>query len=440
MKCAKCGMELSPSAQRCSRCGEAVSPEFNYKNMERELLHTVWEEETINGISGSSMLYQQQEQPQALRKMDNQKGMRTIKDQNAYDEMDEMDDEYEEEPGKHPGKLAVSLLASAAVFAGLAFFLHNFSTDYEYEKTEAEYQNCLTLMAKEDYPGAMDSVDLLLGEESDSLAYLALKNTICEKSGDSKQQMETLKQIIRLDADNYQAYEKLLELYLAEEDQEGIEKLAADAPNSAIASMLSEYLVDTPYLVLTPGVYDASQTLEITSENGNSIYYTLDGSSPQEYGVLYSAPISLEQDYIYSVRAICKNERGAYGDEASGDYQIGINAVNRVTGPGTMSGAENGSGTETVTGSDSAAVQLEQPQVYPQSGTYTSQQQITIDVPIGYQAYYSWSLGDALTSQNGTLYTGGITMPEGNSVLSVIVTDANGSSSAVKQVSYTYQP
>ena len=49
------------------------------------------------------------------------------------------------------------------------------------------------------------------------------------------------------------------------------------------------------------------------------------------------------------------------------------------------------------------------------------------------------SLGTALTPQNGTLYTGGITMPEGSSVLSVILTDANGSSSDVTQVSYTYQ-
>ena len=79
------------------------------------------------------------------------------------------------------------------------------------------------------------------------------------------------------------------------------------------------------------------------------------------------------------------------------------------------------------------------PQVYPQSGTYTTQQQITIDVPIGCQAYYSWSLGTALTPQNGTLYTGGITMPKGSSVLSVILTYANGSSSDVTQVSYTYQ-
>ena len=436
MKCTKCGMEVAASARTCSRCGEAVSLEFNYKNMEKELLHTVWEEETIHGISEAAMRYEQPKQLQTPAASKNQKGMRTIKNQNQFEEFGEMEEmEDDELPQKQPAKLALSVLAGAAVFGGLAFFLHNFSTDYVYEKKETQYLNCLEMMANEDYPGALDSVDLLLKEESDSLDYLGLKNTICEQSGDSKLQKETLQKIISLDADNYQAYEKLLALYLEEEDQKSIEKLAADAPNSAIAAMLGEYLVDTPYLELTPGVYDASQTLAITSEGGNSIYYTLDGSSPEEKGMLYANPIPLEQNYIYSVRAVCKNERGAYGDETSGEYQIGIDAVNRFSN--NAEGSENGitDGSGAVTG-----IQIAQPEVYPQSGTYTTQQRITIDVPIGYKAYYSWAAADALMPQNGTLYTGGITMPEGNSVLSVIITDGNGNSSQVKQVSYTYQP
>ncbi|MDE7314017.1 MAG: chitobiase/beta-hexosaminidase C-terminal domain-containing protein [Eubacterium sp.] len=395
-----------------------MKDEFNYKNMEKELLHAVWEEETIRGIQGDSLLYQQA--------VSNQKGMSKIKEYDNYNQ--EYEQEYEQTDGpppKQPAKLVAALLASTAAFAGLAFFLHNFSTEYVYETKEAEYQNCLVSMTKKEYPKALASVESLLESESDNLAYLALKNTICEQSGDHKGQKSTLKKIIRLDADNFQAYEKLLALYLEEENQNGIEKLAADAPTSAIASMLSEYLVDAPYLVLTPGVYDAGQTLSITSERGNDIYYTLDGSSPEENGIRYASPVSLEQGYIYSVRAVCKNERGAYGDEAVGDYQIGINAVNYVAETGNADGMES-----TAPGT---------PEIYPQSGTYTSQQQITIDVPIGYQAYYSWSLGTALTPQNGTLYTGGITMPEGNSVLSVILTDANGNSSEVKQASYTYQ-
>lgn len=417
MKCAKCGAELSASARTCSRCGAAVPQEFNYSNMEKELLHTVWEEETINGISGGSMLYGQET-------VTEQKGLSTIKEQNAYEEMDDMD-ETDQEPVKQPGKLILSLLAVAAVFGGLAFFLSNFQTDYVYGKTEETYKNCLDLMAKEDYKGALDVVDTLLQEEPDSLAYLALKNTITEKGKERKEQKKTLKQIIKLDADNYEAYKRLLEMYLETGNQAGIEKLAADAPNSTIAAMLSEYLVDTPYLELTPGVYDASQMLAITSERGNSIYYTLDGSSPQEKGILYSEPFPLEQGYLYAVRAVCKNERGAFGDITAGDYQIGINAVNYVASPQTGTSTDG---------------QIGEPQVYPASGTYTTQQRITIDVPIGYQAYYSWVSEAELTPETGTLYTGGITMPEGNSVLSVMITDGNGNTSTVKQVSYTYQP
>lgn len=410
--------------------------EFNYKNMEKELLHTVWEEETIHGISAATMLCEQPKQLQTPADSKDRKGMRTMKKQNQLEEFGEMEEMDEDElPQKQPAKLALSVLAAAAVFGGLTFFLHNFSTDYVYEKKEAQYLNCLEMMAKEDYPGALDSVNLLLKEESESLDYLGLKNTICEQSGDSKLQKETLQKIIRLDADNYQAYEKLLALYLEEEDQKGIEKLAADAPNSAIAAMLGEYLVDTPYLELTPGVYDASQTLVITSEGNNSIYYTLDGTSPQEKGTLYTMPVPLEKDYIYSVRAICKNERGAYGEETAGEYQIGIDAVNRFSSNTANADIGIADGSGPVTGT-----QIAQPEIYPQSGTYTTQQRITIDVPIGYKAYYSWAALDALSPQNGTLYTGGITMPEGNSVLSVIITDGNGNSSQVKQVTYTYQP
>ncbi len=406
MRCSKCGKELSASGQTCSRCGGTVSKDFNYSNMERELLHAVWEEEAIPDISGSSILYQRN--TAEIKRA----GMKEMNQMNQIIQTKEP-----EEFKKQPLKLALALSAAAAVFAGAAFFLQTFSTDYTYEKTEAEYLNCLTMMVKEDYAEALKSADLLLQQESDSLEYLALKNTICEKNGDSKTQTEVLKKIIAADKDNYQAYEKLLEIYVAAEDQNGIVKLAENAPNSAIASMLEEYLIETPYLELTPGLYDASQTLSITSEKGTSIYYTLDGSSPQERGILYTAPISLEQDRFYSVRAVCKNENGVYGEEAAGEYQIGINADRSLM-----------------------VTQIDQPAIYPDSGTYSTQQRITIDVPIGYQAYYSWSLGTQLTPENGTLYTGGITMPEGSSELSVIVTDGNGNCSTVKQIQYTYQP
>lgn len=176
-------------------------------------------------------------------------------------------------------------------------------------------------------------------------------------------------------------------------------------------------MVDAPYLELPPGVYDSNQLLEITSEQGHSIYYTLDGSSPQENGKLYEQPIPLEQGYHYIITAVCKNDAGTYGDEASGEYRIGINAES--VRPATV---------------------LEPPEVVPEAGTYNLSQLITISVPIGNKAYYSWTLGEGLTPENGTLYTGGIAMPQGTSTLSVIRADDYGNCSEVKQISYTYQP
>lgn len=317
MKCANCGMELSASDKKCVRCGREVSQGFNYRNMENELVNTVIEEEIMTNMSEKSVLYRsqkQQEEPET-----------------------EEDEEKEEKTKKQWGRLGAALLIGTAVFQGILFGLRSFSDEYVYGKTETEYQNCLTLLAKEDYEGALKSVDSLLLEDEGNLEYLSLKNTICQNTGDSGTQMEVLKQILAADADNYPAYEQLLQLYLAEEDsQQEIVKLAENAPNSVISSMLKAYIVEAPYLELTPGVYDTSQLLEITSEDGHNIYYTLDGSSPLENGVLYYTPIVLEPGH-YTVTAVCRNENGVYGEETSGEYQIGIQTENGAYAGGYQS-------------------------------------------------------------------------------------------------------
>lgn len=314
MKCSNCGMELSASSRRCIRCGKEVLQDFNYRNMEKELVNTVIEEEIMTDMPQKNVLYKKP-----------------------------AEEEPEEEPvkGKQWGKLGAALLISAAAFAGITFGLKSFSDTYAYGTAEAEYQNCLTMMAKEDYTEALASAEALLKEDEASLEYLALKNIICQKTEDKEAQMEVLRQIIASDVDNYPAYEQLLQLCLQREDNQiEIAKLAEDAPNSVIASMLKAYIVDAPYLELTPGVYDTSQQLEITSEDGHDIYYTLDGSSPIEHGVRYSQPIILEQGR-YSVKAVCCNKSGIYGEEASGEYQIGILSDN-VTDTGSYTDAWSG--------------------------------------------------------------------------------------------------
>lgn len=400
---------------------KSATADFNYHNMEKELLNTVMEEENMAGITQGPALYQESD----------------------------FDEEPEGEPTKQWGKLAASLFITVLVFAGIVYVLHRFPTEYSYGKLDAEYQNCLSLMADGNYKAAAKSVDLLLKQDQDSLAYLALKNKICDKTDDKEEQLVVLQQIVAKDQDNYQAYQQLLQLYLDQDAQTEIAELAENAPNSVIASMFKPYLIDAPYLELTPGNYDNSQILAITAKSGYDILYTIDGTPPKEKGIPYTGPITLESGH-YTITAICKSEKGAYSKEETGEYQIGAD-----TSQGTIQGLpvetdsvtqsdQTNENTDTNTDANGQPVQngssIEQPAVYPESGTYTTPQRIVIDVPIGYQAYYSWSLETTLTPENGTAYQGGITMPEGSSTLSVIVTDGNGNSSSVKQVSYTYQP
>lgn len=385
MRCSNCGMELDASSQTCSHCGTAVSQNFNYHNMENELLNTVLEDENMTA-------YPPDGSP------------------------DMPDNEQEPEVKKQWGKLGAALLTSVAVFAGAMFGLQSFSDEYSYEETETGYQECLLQIVEEDYEKALASVERLLEKDETNLEYLSLKNTICMETGNKKAQIKVLRKIIAQDPDNYPAYEQLLELYLEGQKQDAITKLAANPPNSIISSMIKACMVDAPYLELPPGVYDSNQLLELTSEQGHNIYYTLDGSSPQENGKLYSEPIPLEQGYLYLVTAVCKNKNGTYGEESNGEYRIGINA-------------------EMV----SPFATLEPPEVVPAEGAYTTAQLITVSVPIGNRAYYSWTAGEELTPENGTLYTGGIAMPQGDSMLSVIQVDDKGNSSDVKQVHYTYE-
>ena len=59
---------------------------------------------------------------------------------------------------------------------------------------------------------------------------------------------------------------------------------AEEAPVSA---------VDTPVMAPTAGDYNPTQTITLTSANADSIYYTTDGSTPDNTDTLYSTPISI---------------------------------------------------------------------------------------------------------------------------------------------------
>ncbi len=74
--------------------------------------------------------------------------------------------------------------------------------------------------------------------------------------------------------------------------------------------------VDMPQANVEPGEYDKVITVELSTGNyEDTIYYTLDGSSPLENGILYTVPINISEDaYLqtYTLRNGCISEISEY--------------------------------------------------------------------------------------------------------------------------------
>ncbi len=83
----------------------------------------------------------------------------------------------------------------------------------------------------------------------------------------------------------------------------------------------------------------------------------------------------------------------------------------------------------------STVYQVPMPVVYPDSGEYNQAFSITVDVPEGLTAYYSWN---SSPENNGVKYIAPVYALEGNNVFNVIYVDEYGNRSNVQRVNYIY--
>ncbi|MDL2308288.1 chitobiase/beta-hexosaminidase C-terminal domain-containing protein [Bacteroidales bacterium OttesenSCG-928-B11] len=99
-----------------------------------------------------------------------------------------------------------------------------------------------------------------------------------------------------------------------------------NSPSHPGATVISQFsitlpVVATPDISPTGGVYTEAQTVQITCETtGASIYYTLDGTTPDENGLPYSNPIVIENSCI--LKAIAMKTEMTASNTATCEYII----------------------------------------------------------------------------------------------------------------------
>ncbi len=278
-------------------------------------------------------------------------------------------------------------------------YLNANSYSYQVEQAESQltdrnYENALTY-----YKNALNL------EPNDIKVRLAMAKIYVEQR-DYESAIVLLMDVIHIDGDNKTAYEMLIEVYEKQEDYDSILELKDTVTDDKVLEVFADYTVDAPEFLLTEGSHAGFVEVEIQA--ADSIFYTIDGSDPTEEGLAYEEKIVFEEEGEYVLKAVCRNENGIYSSVTEETIEVSFDAP-------------------------------EMPVVTPSGGTFAEETMISIEVPEGCSAYYTFDNSEPTMAS--TKYEGEFPVPAGKNVLRVIlVDDVTGLSSEVYSRQFTYMP
>lgn len=237
-------------------------------------------------------------------------------------------------------------------------------------------------------------------------AYIGLSEVYIEM-GDLFSAEEVFLTQIEYQESNADIYRGAAEFYEKTKQVEKIPLLLDACSEISVLEAMKDYIVEVPEFSLEEGIYEEAQQLELTAGE-NKVYYTLDDSIPTtKDGTKYGTTIQLDEGE-WNVNAIAINAKGIPSLVVTKKIVVELPAA-------------------------------EPPIVYPSTGLYESETEITIQVPEGLTAYYMFDQ-TVLTPENGNRYLGPIKMPEGNHIFSaILVDDRTGKASEVTIRNYDLQ-
>ncbi len=376
MKCKNCGSDLEIGVIYCPDCG--------FEN------HMVSE---YNLIEDTEFQEMQQKEKELLK---NQQ----LKEERL---------KHQQNLKKKKKKIVLILGIFAALIVASLIIFFAVSAHQKYNSFDYQYSEALKAYEANDFESAVGFADRASSLDTNNLDAWVLLARAQYKLGNIPDALDIMENVYAMSSPEYSdespetALEFLILLYYENGDYDSIRSMAANDTDNI--SIYEQYLVNKPFFSVEGGNYDDVQELELSSSDSDlDIYYTLDDSEPDTDSYKYTEPIEIG-DGKTIVTAVCADSEGHLSLPVTMIYEV------------------------TLTAPDA-------PLVTPESGTYSSAEPIFVDVPMGCNAYYAW---DGKTpDENSARYSGPITMPEGNSILSVILIDKNGLSSRVTTRNYIY--
>ena len=362
MKCVKCGATLKDNTIFCENCGQEVQIVPDYNVFEDEYLKALLEEDNLKNKKPAEVPPGEEEEPKP-------------------------------EPQKKKNKklvicvisIMVLLLLIVGITVGMILQKRN-TVDYQIAKAKEA-------LSSKEYQVALEYYEKALEFEPDNKELLHAMADIYRQQGDFDSAYVSYMDLINKDSGDYKAYEALISILAENNKTEEIIALGKEVTDPSILPLFEEYMVVPPTFSVDEGTYEEYQIISLSAAKGCEIYYTTDGSDPVKKGKLYTSSIDLEEleeADSYVISAVCKNQKGIYSDSVTKKYKIDLQAP-------------------------------DMPEVSPDGGSFTTATTVTITIPEGCVAYYTWDGTEP--SINSEQYSAMIEVPEGDHILSVVLMD-----------------
>lgn len=208
----------------------------------------------------------------------------------------------------------ISLFFVCGIIAAGIGISRYYSFEYQYEKAMHEYESGSYELAVVTVRHAIS----LNQEEEKAKLLLADGYHALEKYDEA---IAVLAKLLDLFPGDLTVYERLVANYESKGDSQAIGTLIRESKDAAIMAKFSSYLSDPPKFSLEEGTYYEVETLHLTANGNGTVYYTLDGSVPDENSQKYKTPFSLRQGTIV-ITAVYVNEKGIASEPAQSTYTV----------------------------------------------------------------------------------------------------------------------
>ncbi|HJC56631.1 MAG TPA: chitobiase/beta-hexosaminidase C-terminal domain-containing protein [Candidatus Eisenbergiella intestinipullorum] len=375
MKCPRCGSEIKDGMLFCENCGEEIRIVQDF-------------EPEIGGI---------------VTGFEQASNGRQSKENTEIREGPEEKEGFVPPAGQRAGRMRRRVLWTAGGLSALLVCVLLAAAVLCLRSADYQYQRAMSYIKAGAYDAARPYAERAVRLSPDDPKCLAAFAVCLSQSGLKEETVSVCRRILELDDTNRQAYEVLVAVYEEDGEYEKINELLLSCPDEQIVSSYPAYVAKPPEFSYESGVYDEALSLRLSANTGGTIYYTMDGSRPDENSQVYASPIFLESG-SYRIRAIFVNEYGVSSSEADGSYYVD------VTVP-------------------------EAPEVLPEEGSYTRPTLIIVHAGENCRVYYTTD-GTAPT-QDGIEYNGPFPMPVGVTRFRFICFGPAGAAGEETQVTYS---